>query len=71
MALSRWDCSVLAQGQGLDASDVSADARLVSTWRGPLDDLLADLRLRHSWSAAAAYRYLRSVRRALLGQLPS
>jgi hypothetical protein len=71
MALSRWDCSVLAQGYGLGTPQVSADARLVSGWSGPLDDLLADLRVRHSWSAAAAYRYLRSVRRALLGQLPS
>jgi hypothetical protein len=68
--LSAWDQGVLAQGFGVSRSQVSDDAALITAWRGPLDDLLADLRGRHSWTAVVAYRYLRTVRQALRGGLP-
>jgi hypothetical protein len=68
--LTNWHQKLLAQGYGLDAREVVRDATLVARWHGPADDLLAILRERHAWGAAAAYRYLRTLRRALIGQLP-
>ena len=68
--LNNWDQTLLAHAYGLPEQDVVSDATLVSQWRGPADDLLAVLRERHAWDAATAYRYLRTLRRALLGQLP-
>lgn len=65
--LTSWDRGVVAQAYGLGEREVTADAALVAQWRGPTDDLLAALRERHGWAAAAAYRYLRTLRRALLG----
>ncbi len=58
---------MLAQAYGLGEREVAADAALVAHWCGPTDDLLAALRERRGWAAAAAYRYLRTLRRALLG----
>jgi len=65
--LTSWDRGVVAQAYGLGEREVTADTALVVQWRGPTDDLLAALRERHGWAAAAAYRYLRTLRRALLG----
>jgi hypothetical protein len=69
--LNHWDRSVLAQAYGLGDKAVVADAMLVVRWRGPLDDLLAQLRERHSWTAVVAYRYLRAVHQSLRGSRPS
>lgn len=59
--LSRWDQGVLAQAYGLAQHEVTADAAMIAHWRAPMDDLLAVVRERHDFSAAAAYRYLRFV----------
>ena len=68
--LSSWDTARLAQAYGLAKRDVAADALVVAQWRGPSDDLLAFLEKKHHWSAGPAFKYLRTLRRALLGQLP-
>lgn len=65
--LSKWDVGVVSQAFGVGQRDVVADVVLITTARGPGDDLLATLRARHNWSAAIAYRYLRTLRVALLG----
>jgi hypothetical protein len=69
--LSEWDRAVLAQAYGLGQRQVSEDATLVRTSRGPLDELFSELRRRHGWSAGEAYGYLRTMHRSLRGQLPS
>jgi hypothetical protein len=69
--LSTWDQSRLAQAYGLGQQQVSADATLVRTARGPRDDLFQELRRRHRWSAETTYRYLRTMLGALRHQLPS
>ncbi|MDQ6674401.1 MAG: hypothetical protein M3069_27330 [Chloroflexota bacterium] len=69
--LSGWDRAVIAQAYGFGLRQVADDAALVDGWRDPLDDLLSELRQRHHWPAVAAYRYLRTVRRALRGQQPN
>lgn len=61
---------MVAQAYGVGRGDVAADALLISQWRGPGDDLLVYLQRKHDWNAVGAYRYVRTVRRALLGQLP-
>jgi hypothetical protein len=66
--LSNWDVGVLSQAFGIGHSDVLADAKLIATSRrAPLDDVIATFRERHDWSAAQAYRYLRTLRQALQG----
>ena len=67
--LSNWDAGVLAHAFGLDRRQVNVDARLLTTSRrAPLDDVIAELRERHGWSAATAYRYLRTLVTALRGE---
>ena len=68
--LSSWDQARLAQAFGLGQREVAADVLIVAQWRAPADDLLAFLEQKHRWSAASAYRYVHTVKRALLGQLP-
>jgi hypothetical protein len=68
--LNRWDQGVLAQAFGLGPRQVRVDASEIARWRGPADELLAVLRDRHDWAAVTAYRYLRTVLRALRGQQP-
>ena len=63
--LTAWNQGVLAQAFGLGRKAVAADAALVDHWRGPVDDLLAELRERRGWAAVEAYRYLRTLRQAL------
>ena len=69
--LTAWDQGVLAQAYGLDRRQIAGDVALVTNWHAPADELLAALRERHAWSAAAAYRYLRTLHRALRHELPS
>jgi hypothetical protein len=69
--LTVWDAGVLAQAYGLDRRQVAADAGLLTGRTIAADDLIAILRDRHAWSAAAAYRYLRSLHRAVRHELPS
>jgi hypothetical protein len=66
-----WDAGVLAQGYGLDRRQVACDAALATRRNLAADDVIATLRERHAWSAAAAYRYLRSLHRALRHELPT
>jgi hypothetical protein len=66
--LSSWDIGVVSQAFGVDRRQVVADVVLITTARGwSADDLLAVLRTRHDWTAANAYRYLRTLRLALRG----
>jgi hypothetical protein len=69
--LSTWNRDVLAQAFGLGHKEVGLDAALVVGWHGPVDDLLSELRTRHGWAAVDAYRYLRTLRHALRGDLLS
>jgi hypothetical protein len=65
--LSSWDIGVVSQAFGVGQRQVVADVVLITTARGSADDLLAVLRTRHDWTAANAYRYLRTLRLALRG----
>jgi hypothetical protein len=66
--LSSWDAGVLSQAFGIGRREVVVDAVMISTSRhAPLDDVIAAFRERHGWSAAVAYRYLRTLRSALRG----
>jgi hypothetical protein len=65
--LSSWDIGVVSQAFGLGRREVVADVVMITTARGPADDLLAALCQRHKWTAGVAYRYLRMVRTALRG----
>jgi hypothetical protein len=63
--LSSWDVGVVSQAFGVGHREVVADVVLITTARGPADDLLAILRMRHNWTAGNAYQYLRTLRLAL------
>jgi hypothetical protein len=66
--LSSWEVGVLSQAFGLTHRQVVADAILIATSRhAPLDDVLAFLSQRHGWSAATAYKYLRTLHTAQRG----
>jgi hypothetical protein len=66
--LSSWDAGVLSQAFGIGRREVITDATMIATSRqAPLDDLIAFFRERHGWSAAVAYRYLRTLRVAQRG----
>jgi hypothetical protein len=68
--LSRWDQEVIAHAYGLGQREVVADVQLIVEGSEPLDDLLVRVCHVHKWNAAGGFRYLRTVRLALLGQLP-
>jgi len=51
----------------LPVPEVFLDARQVSTWAAPGDDLLVSLEHRHAFLARQAVAYLVSLRKALQG----
>jgi hypothetical protein len=58
----------IASSFTLSVADVSADAREVSMWQGPMDDLLQWLKRRHGFRTRSALAYLISLRVALSGK---
>jgi hypothetical protein len=65
--LSSRDIGVISQAFGVGHRQIVADMLMMTTSRGPADDLLGALSARHGWTAAEAYRYLRVLRRAERG----
>jgi hypothetical protein len=55
----------IADAFRLSLPAVFLDARRVSTWRDPADDLLAWLKQRHALNTRGALAYLLSLRKAL------
>jgi hypothetical protein len=68
--LSSWDQTRLSQAFGVDPRAVASDALIVTQWHAPADDLMSFLEQKHRWTAATAYRYVRTLRSAELRQLP-
>jgi hypothetical protein len=65
--LSTWEVGVLSQAFGLASHQVREDVGLIIPAHQPLDEVMASLRERHAWTAATAYRYIRTLHTAQRG----
>jgi hypothetical protein len=55
----------IADAFDLAVEEVNRDARQLSAWNGPGDDLFVSLQHDHGWSTSRALAYLLSLRHAL------